>query len=301
MKYDKEHIEQEIWFSAIDKEQLSKYNKEAAYAAFRKRIANENNLKKKPSIRLWNWGMKIASVVLLLIVSYVSYRSGQDEVKSQFADIVVEAPRGARSEVILPDGTRVCLNAGSRMVYSQGFGYMDRLVKLDGEGYFEVVRNEQLSFQVKTNVLCVNVLGTKFDVRDYSTDDKATVLLTEGSVALQFPEQAECSKITLAPGQSVVYQKDSGIVSVENDDVYNGIEWTKGNLIFNGEPFDRIIEDLQRNYNVDIEVNDTNLYRLRFHGNFVRQEQSLKEVLDVLSATGRMHYTPKGNHVIIYK
>ena len=302
MEYKKEHIEQEIWFSAINKNQLAKYDKKAAYEVFKKRVEKEKKIGNRTNIGFRSWSMQIASVVLLLLtVSYFSYRGGLNTIKSQMGNMVVEAPQGSRSEVVLPDGSRVCLNAGSRMTYSKEFGYSSRTIELDGEGYFEVTRNERLAFNVKTNALSVKVLGTKFDVRDYSSDNDATVLLAEGSVALNIPNQAQSKQIVLTPGQSAVYQKESNSLKVMNADVDNGLEWTKGNLIFSGESLDRIVKDLQRNYNVKITVRDTTLYSLHFYGDFVRQEQSLKEVMEALAATGRMKYCVNEHHVIIYK
>lgn len=96
----------------------------------------------------------------------------------------MEAPLGSRTKLTLPDGTLVWLNAGSRITYSQGFGVGNRKIELIGEGYFEVKRNEEVPFLVKTNSLLVKVLGTKFNFRDYPDDAEAIVSLSEGKVAL---------------------------------------------------------------------------------------------------------------------
>ena len=87
--------------------------------------------------------------------------AGRSECKDTFADISVEAPLGSRTKLYLPDGTLVWLNAGSRMTYSQGFGVDNRKVELEGEGYFEVQRNEKLPFFVKTKDLQFAGIGNK--------------------------------------------------------------------------------------------------------------------------------------------
>ena len=94
--------------------------------------------------------------------------------------------------------------------------------------------------------------------------------------------------------------KQNGSIVVEDYTVSNSIQWTNGNLIFDGEPLKDIINDLERSYNVKITVADNSLLALRFYGDFVRQEQSLSEVLDVLSATGKIHYKAEGRNITLY-
>ena len=130
---------------------------------------------------LWRYA---AIIAVILAVGCFSYWQGGVNVKDTFADISVEAPLGSRTKLYLPDGTLVWLNAGSRMTYSQGFGVDNRKVELEGEGYFEVQRNEKLPFFVKTKDLQLQVLGTKFNFRDYPEDHEVVVSLLEGKVEL---------------------------------------------------------------------------------------------------------------------
>ena len=137
---NKDYNEKEIWFSSVSKESLAKYDKDAAYAAFKKRVAEAGAQPKAKTFRL-GW-IKYAAAVLLMVVTvgYLSYKGGQNEILSSFGDIVIATPQGSRTQLSLPDGSKVWLNAGSSISYSQGFGYIDRLVNLVGEGYFEVIR-----------------------------------------------------------------------------------------------------------------------------------------------------------------
>ena len=130
---------------------------------------------------LWRYA---AIIAVILAVGCFSYWQGGVNVKDTFADISVEAPLGSRTKLYLPDGTLVWLNAGSRMTYSQGFGVDNRMIELEGEGYFEVRRNEKLPFFVKTKDLQLQVLGTKFNFRDYPEDHEVVVSLLEGKVEL---------------------------------------------------------------------------------------------------------------------
>ena len=128
----KDYTEEEIWFSTVSEESLAKYDKDAAYAAFRKRVAEASAKPQARKIRL-GW-LKYAAAVLLLMVGvgYLSYKGGQNEIQASFGDIVIATPQGSRTQLMLPDGSKVWLNAGSSIAYSQGFGYNDRLVRLIG-------------------------------------------------------------------------------------------------------------------------------------------------------------------------
>lgn len=294
----KDYTEEEIWFSTVSEESLAKYDKDAAYAAFRKRVAEASAKPQTRKIRL-GW-LKYAAAVLLMMVGvgYLSYKGGQNEIQASFGDIVIATPQGSRTQLMLPDGSKVWLNAGSSIAYSQGFGYNDRLVRLIGEGYFEVAHNEKLPLSVESENVRVTVLGTKFDFRDYPTDAEATVSLTEGSVSMRSSKNPDVDQL-LEPGQRATVDKKSGQIHVERYEVANTIKWTNGRLVFNGESLPDIVKTLERSYNVKIKIKDGDLMKLRFYGDFVRQEQTLVEILDALASTGKLSYERNGKNVTI--
>ena len=153
---NQKHFQQmrEIWFSTISANEEERYNKEEAYSRFLNRtcqIPQEEKTVKKLSLHKFFYGA--AAVALLCLISFASYRTGTEQVKKQFAEMVVEAPLGSKTRLYLPDGTLVWLNAGSTITYSQGFGVEERKLKLSGEGYFEVTRNKQLPFEITTKEL----------------------------------------------------------------------------------------------------------------------------------------------------
>ena len=295
---NKEYNEEEIWFSSVSKESLAKYDKDTAYAAFKKRVAEAGTQQKAKSFRL-GW-IKYAAAVLLMVVTvgYLSYKGGQNDIQSSFGDIVIATPQGSRTQLSLPDGSKVWLNAGSSISYSQGFGYIDRLVNLVGEGYFEVAHNEKLPLSVVSENVCVKVLGTKFNFRDYPTDAEAIVSLTEGSVAMCSKKNPDEGQL-LKPGQRATVDKESGRIRVESYEVANSMKWTNGRLLFDGEPLPDIVKTLERSYNVKITIADCNLRKLRFYGDFIRQEQTLVEVLDALESTGKLRYERNGKNVTL--
>lgn len=293
------HIEEEIWFSSVSEEELSKYDKDAAFAAFQNRVAEVESQPRAVTRRL-GWLKYAAAVAAVVAVGFFSYRGGQSQLETAMGDIVVEAPQGSRTQMTLPDGTKVWLNAGSKISYSQSFGLVNRLVLLAGEGYFEVAHNEELSFSVESENVRVKVLGTKFNFRDYPSDAEATVSLAEGSVAMN-SQQHPADEQLLKPGQRATVDKQTGKIRVEEYEVANATQWTSGKLIFDGEPLQEIVKTLERSYNVKITIADNRLLTLRFYGDFLRQKQTLSEVLDALAATGKIKYNIKGKDVTLYQ
>jgi len=298
MTDNKEHFEEEIWFSSVSEEELAKYDKEAAFASFQQRV-KESQKQPGTTFHLRRWLSYAAVVMAVAAVGYFSFKGGQSNLESAFGDIVIEAPQGSRTQMTLPDGTKVWLNAGSKIEYSQGYCFVNRLVHLVGEGYFEVARNEQLPFSVKSDGVQVRVLGTKFNFRDYPTDTEAMVSLAEGSVSMNSLKDPSKEQI-LKPGQRATVDKQTGEIRVEEDEVGNSSQWTKGRLIFDGEPLADIVRTLERSYNIKITISNPRLLTLRFYGDFLRQEQTLGEVLDALAATGKLHYERKGKNVTLY-
>lgn len=294
---DNKDYTEELWFSSVSEEELAKYDKEAAFAAFQKRV-KEAGSQPKAKHRL-GWLKYAAAVAAIVSVGYFSFRGGQSNVESSFGDIVITTPQGSRTQLALPDGSKVWLNAGSTISYSQGFGHTTRLIRLIGEGYFEVAHDERLSFSVESDNMRVKVLGTKFNFRDYPTDAEATVSLAEGSVAMNSQKLPADDRL-LKPGQRATVDKRTGLIHVENYEVANATQWTNGKLIFDGQPLPEIVKTLERSYNVKITIQDKNLLVLRFYGDFLRQEQTLSEVLDALARTGKIRYEQKGKNVTLY-
>lgn len=292
---------QEIWFSAISVKENVKYDKSKAFEQFKNRIANQrlNDKRERENFCLSKFWRYAAVIVVLFSVSYFSYWRGGISIKEVFSDIIVEAPLGSRTKLTLPDGTLVWLNAGSRITYSQGFGVGNRKIELIGEGYFEVKRNEEVPFLVKTNSLLVKVLGTKFNFRDYPDDAEAIVSLSEGKVALNNLLKKE-KEAFLLPNERVVLNKKNGRMHVEYSTVSNALQWTNGYLFFDEELLPDVVKELERSYNVKIQIASDTLNTFRFYGNFVHREQNIQEVLEALSATRKIHYIIEGHNITLY-
>lgn len=293
--------QREVWFSAVSREAASIYNKNKAFDTFRERIHSSKKEQKpfRQGFRLSAMWRYAAVVAVIIAVGYLSYWRGEVNVKDTFADISVEAPLGSKTKLYLPDGTLVWLNAGSRMTYSQGFGVDNRKVELEGEGYFEVTRNEKIPFYVKTKDLQLRVLGTKFNFRDYPEDHEVVVSLLEGKVELNNMLKSE-KEAFLAPDERAILNKSNGLMTVESVAASNASQWTDGYLFFDEELLPDIAKELERSYNVKIHIANDSLNNFRFYGNFVRREQNIQEVLDALASTEKIQYKIEERNITIY-
>lgn len=292
--------QQEVWFSAVQEEERTRYDADRAFEAFRQRVVEHRTLRQPKKTIGWKSMFKYAAAVLVVgLVSIFSYRKGESNLKEALTQVEVEAPLGAQTRLRLPDGTLVVLNAGSRLVYPQDFGVDNREVGLSGEGYFEVARNENLPFHVQTPSLSVRVLGTKFNFRDYPNDEDAVVSLLEGKVALgnRLREEAE---IILLPDEQVTLDKEEGHMKKKSTKVRNSLEWTSGRLFFDEMPLPEVAKILERSYDVHITFATDSLRDFRFYGNFSRSEQGIKDILQALVKTGKVHYTQKNKDITLY-
>ena len=293
--------QREIWFSAVSREAASVYDKDKAFENFRNRVESQKEIQSTSRrgfslSALWRYA---AVVAIIIAVGCISYWQGEVNVKDTFADISVEAPLGSKTKLYLPDGTLVWLNAGSRMTYSQGFGVDNRKVELEGEGYFEVKRNEKIPFFVKTKDLQLQVLGTKFNFRDYPEDHEVVVSLLEGKVGLNNLLREE-KEAVLSPDERAVLNKANGFLTVESVTASNASQWTDGYLFFDEELLSDIAKELERSYNVKIHIANDSLKTFRFYGNFVRREQNIQEVLEALATTEKMQYKIEERNITIY-
>lgn len=288
--------EKELWFSSLAANDSYTYDVDEAFGKFQQRT------RRKRSSRFFIPGFlyKAAAVVLVLIACGLSYWFGGNRVQDQFADIVVEVPLGSKSKLILPDGSLVWLNAGSRIAYSQGFGVNNRHLELNGEAYFEVTKNENLPFGVKTKELNVTVLGTKFNFRNYEEDEEVIVNLMEGRVRLD-NHVLDMSEQYLSPEEKVVLRKSTGEMAIfAVKSAGDTKEWMNDVLLFDEMCLGDIAKELERSYNVMISIKNDNLRDYRFYAVFNRKEQTIQEILDIMTRTGRIQYKIEGKSILLY-
>ena len=142
--------DEELWVSSAVADDTQQYDVDQAFERFRKRTGLDQS--GRQSYKWYRtWSVAAVAIVLLGLITVTAYWQGSRQIQSNFSDIVVEAPLGSKTKLTLPDGSTVWLNAGSKMVYSQGFGVSDRRLAFQGEGYFEVEKNDEMPFLVQTH------------------------------------------------------------------------------------------------------------------------------------------------------
>ncbi len=285
----------EVWFSSGAAANGKVFDKEKAFARFQKRVANERlKVYRIP----WKIIYRVAAVILILLLPLAGYWKGQEILRQTFSDMVVEAPLGARTKLYLPDGTLVWLNAGSKITYSQGFGMDNRQLNLEGEGYFEVIHNPKLPFEIHTREVDLRVLGTKFNFKNYSDDEEITVNLLEGKVALHNGLKP-MSDLYLSPNEKMVMNKRTGEMVKAKTRAENSMLWTNDELFFDEELLQDIAKKLMRSYDVKIEIADS-LKNRRFYGSFKVMGNTIEEVLETIASTNRMKYRYENEKYILY-
>lgn len=198
----------------------------------------------------------------------------------------VVIPYGNRSTINLSDGTKVWLNAGSRLIYPSKFVDNIREVYLVGEAFFNVEKNEDQPFVVKTSHVSVKVLGTQFNVSAYPEDNSIQTVLTEGSVEIIRADAGLFEKgVVLQPGQLGLWHKKSKETKVYDVDVEYYTNWVEGIFSFENTDLNRIVKKLERYYNIRFSYADPMDGTIKISGKLdvAKEQQEVFEYLERLT------------------
>jgi transmembrane sensor len=215
----------------------------------------------------------------------------------------VVIPYGKKSELLLADGTKVWLNAGSRLAFPSRFTKNTREVFLEGEACFEVAKNEKQPFIVKAGNLDVKVLGTHFNVSAYPADATIETVLLEGSVAVEKPKAFGLGKteVVLKPSQKASFKKEKSEFTVTDEpDVDLYIAWTYGWLKYKRESLSSVLRKVERYYNVEIQL-PANYPGDDLITGKLDLKESLEAVMVVLADASQFEYRINENKVFIEK
>lgn len=214
----------------------------------------------------------------------------------QGGSFIVQTDNSDRSFTQLPDGSRIWLNKGTKIEYNQQFGIKNRNVLLNGEAYFEVAKNKELAFVVKTKSMDVTALGTSFNVNAYDDGNEVTTTLYTGKVNVQ--STLTGYKTILNPFEVAVFSKTKDKITTY---VFTGPDkpvWMEPEFRFDMLPLIDITKQLERNYNVVFVYRNQKIKHLKFSGTFDRGEK-LDEILRVIKINTNIDYAIKNDSVII--
>ncbi len=265
--------------------------------------------------------MKVAAIffVVVLFSGLIWFFLGQNPTPNQMAQNFYEfnVPMGQKSSLVLPDGTKIMVNAGSKLRIPQEDPSGKREIWLDGEAFFQVTKDPSNPFYVHTPNIQVKVLGTTFNVRAYEDEHLVETTLIEGKVNLTNLYKAD-EEIDLAPNHKAILVLDKdvklssaigrefgedlrvGKLMVSNAiDPISAISWTQGKLVFKEEQFEFIAEQLERFYGVKIEIEDESLKYNKYTGTI--KNISLEQTLKALQVISDFNFVINDEDVIISK
>jgi transmembrane sensor len=234
----------------------------------------------------------------------------------------INTAAGSRTHLTLPDGTKVWLNAGSRLTYGKSYNASTREVNLTGEAFFDVAHNSQKPFLIHTARIDIQVLGTSFNVKSYPTDRTTEATLIRGSIEVSIKDRPS-EKIILEPNEKLVIANDDSMLHRFNPKRYAATtpgeplvairkptyeqktgaiietSWVDNKLTFREETFGDLARQMERWYGVTIQFGDPALGDLQFTGSF--KEETIQQALDALRLTAAFNYKIDGNQITIKK
>lgn len=257
----------------------------------------------------------IAATVTIIFFFYYNNRSFiiNADAKQHTAKNTVTTRKGSKSNIQLPDGTMVWLNADSKLTYDENFRGDYRKVYLQGEAYFDVVRDEQRPFIIHTKTLDIRVLGTVFNVKAYDAEANIETSLIKGSVEVTLHNNPE-KKIILKPDEKLLVNNEHFelTTSGKNDKrkgVSNNINivvgkihyekkdsmalealWVRNKLVFDAESLEEVMRKIERWYNVRVLIGvDESMKLTQYSAIF--DNENLHQVMEALKITGSFTYS----------
>lgn len=231
----------------------------------------------------------------------IEYRNGEivyhksEEKTTEVVYNKLEVPRGGECMIKLDDGTKVWVNAETKLKYPVTFVGDRREVVLEGEAFFDVAKNEK-PFIVKTSFGDVRVLGTAFGISAYASEPESYTTLVRGKVSV---EREGIKPVVILPGEQVVTSKDGKMIK-QQVDVEEFVGWKDGIYVFKEKSLGEIMKTLERWYNISVDFQEKSLVDLPFTGNLKRYDD-INVFFDALTCTGDMKYRVEGNQVILFK
>ena len=277
---------------------------------------------------IYKKSLALSALMVIIVVAGLFIfivRENKEAVKNPiFSENNISTRPGSKSQVKLPDGTLVILNADSKLSYPDNFLGNTREVTLVGEAFFKVTENKQKPFIIHSKAMDIKVLGTVFNVKAYPNESVSEATLIKGSIEVTLTNRTN-EKIMLKPSEKITVSNiaepsksnlkqaaSSAIKPVEHiplialdqvsvdkkENIFKEIGWTQNKLMFKNESLQSIVTTLQRWYGLSIEIRAEKLKNLKFTGNFT--EESFVQVMQALQLSYNFDFKKENNSIIIY-
>ena len=314
-----EEIFQQIWNSKEVEEDVNSF-----YDQHKKKYAEAllfNDVKPSSSAtinRRHYYKYVVAAFIPIVAIALVYFFHEPLSDKDSYKEIIVG--KGVRKMVLLPDGTRVWLNADSKLSYNPQMNHTGmRHVALEGEAFFDVTHDKQHPFIINTDKVSIKVLGTSFNIKAYLSDKKCETTLIRGSVELTLNDGSK-QKIVLKPSEKLALIDDEerkdlksenkphkgktlliehiNLVKVEDKEYVTETSWTENRIMFENETMQEIAVKLERWYNVKIGIHNKEIASYHFTGSFTNE--TIDQVLTAMQLIKSFSFKTNNNDITIY-
>lgn len=245
----------------------------------------ESHIQKNKKItRFLNTLTRIAAMLFipLLIASiWLFYQQQTPVTNIQFAMQEITSPLGVRSQIVLPDGSNVWLNAESTIRFKVPFDQRSRNVELAGEAFFDVKKDFRRPFQVESGKVKVTVLGTRFNYKAFAEDPTVEIVLAEGKISLSTEGTNAGKEMIMKPGERAVIDKTTSQTNIRAEKIGKYISWHSGKLVFDECPMPEVALQLERWFGVEVKIDDPEILSYRITTTF--DNESLHQVLELLA------------------
>ena len=261
------------------------------------------------------WVAAASTVIAVLCWTYFFKEKPVLRSGKAVAGNIIATQKGSRTSVQLPDGTKVWLNADSKIHYDESFKDDLREVQLEGEAFFDVRKDSSRPFIIHTSAVDIKVLGTKFNVRSYGDESTTETSLISGKVEISIKDSPE-KKIILRPNEKLVVKHNSknnnvnrainenallSVKALRKDPAYeHSLEtlWLDNKLVFDSEPLEEVCKKLERWYDVKIDIQDEKIRQETYTAIF--DGETLLNVLTALKVADKLDFTITNNEVSIF-
>ena len=242
--------------------------------------------------------LRYAAVLFIIVSVSVLYYliTNQGNIVNARNWKIVTVENGKQLDFTLSDGTKLIMDAGSRLQYPETFNADFREIKFEGEAYLEVQHDESRPFKIQANNALVEVLGTKFNVRNWKESRKVEVAVVEGKVALE-NSKMKGNRIILPKGFAGELSPDGKLNGPDQVKIDSYISWMKGEISFDDASLAEVLAQVERWYNVNVSLRDSTVLKERLSV-FV-DKKSLTNVLDLLTKLTNTNYKISGNNILL--
>lgn len=231
--------------------------------------------------------------LLAISLIYLNNKSKDFIPEADLTYTELHAPPYGRISFYLSDSSRIWLNNGSTLKYPVVFAGRDRKVILEGEAYFDVRKDLYRPFKVEAGDIVIQVLGTRFNISNYTEDEAIVTTLEDGKVRIKFSGQGQNNQVIheLTPSRQSVFMKESRKVQARTVNTLKYTSWKDGTLYLLDDPMSLVKKKLERWYNVDIVIEDPIILEYRYTGRF--RQEPVEKVLRMMTIATPIRYTIK--------